>query len=668
MNMTSKKILISISGLILGLAFILPQNAFAASNYATITVSAKDASGTKVTSVNFNVYEQLTDINNQKVFGSKAASGKIGSLGSQNVKVNMGASTSKTYAIEYYIGTKQAEKFTAWDVNVKANETASTNLVLSSVGIVLKNADNELMKDYKFDIYTSATDVNNKKIASEKIYSGLTTGATGKKTLYLVPGDYFLRVNLGLKNVELTDQVFTVSSKKNTDLNYVLSDIKIGVQDGKTDKLVKTSFKLYKKETSYGSETVYKEIGSWNTSDSSMTKIYVPEGDYKLEINDPRGKYARTLTFSLSSATEKEIIYTLGTFRLKILDPSKNPVTDKKVEIYKTILVGNVLSYSDKVFEARTNLNGAVEAYLDPGNYYVKIEGVYYGTKAYTTSMYIDLSQSSTQEYVLSTLRLYLDNRGTSVTNQTFTVYEVASDNQSTGNLIGTFTTGSNGYSDIFLPPGKYIIKVAPYGMYSIFIQEQKENSIHLTLVPATSGAASPSSTQTTTPSTGTNQNYTVIAELNSLFYSDSDSDGLSDFEETNMYKTNPFKADSDGDGYNDGIEVKYGFNPNGEGRLKYVTYSYGRPRVTSLAIETEKARFLKEALQNKLGTQNLGLSPLNWNKYVKAYIYGGYTIDEIYETIKFKAAKVHALIPASAWRTSDQYGATIIIGLNKKK
>lgn len=48
----------------------------------------------------------------------------------------------------------------------------------------------------------------------------------------------------------------------------------------------------------------------------------------------------------------------------------------------------------------------------------------------------------------------------------------------------------------------------------------------------------------------------------------DSDDDGLFDREEANIYKTNPLVADTDGDGYSDGAEVKNGFNPKGPGKL----------------------------------------------------------------------------------------------------
>jgi hypothetical protein len=46
----------------------------------------------------------------------------------------------------------------------------------------------------------------------------------------------------------------------------------------------------------------------------------------------------------------------------------------------------------------------------------------------------------------------------------------------------------------------------------------------------------------------------------------DSDNDNLSDYEEIRIYKTNPIVADTDGDGYLDGAEVKSGYDPNVKG------------------------------------------------------------------------------------------------------
>lgn len=49
----------------------------------------------------------------------------------------------------------------------------------------------------------------------------------------------------------------------------------------------------------------------------------------------------------------------------------------------------------------------------------------------------------------------------------------------------------------------------------------------------------------------------------------DSDLDGLTDYEEINIYNTDPQDPDTDGDSYSDGEEVLNGYNPLGDGLLE---------------------------------------------------------------------------------------------------
>lgn len=51
----------------------------------------------------------------------------------------------------------------------------------------------------------------------------------------------------------------------------------------------------------------------------------------------------------------------------------------------------------------------------------------------------------------------------------------------------------------------------------------------------------------------------------------DTDEDGLNDREEVVIYTSDPLKADTDGDTYPDGSEVRNGYNPAGPGKLLVV-------------------------------------------------------------------------------------------------
>lgn len=51
----------------------------------------------------------------------------------------------------------------------------------------------------------------------------------------------------------------------------------------------------------------------------------------------------------------------------------------------------------------------------------------------------------------------------------------------------------------------------------------------------------------------------------------DSDSDGIPDYDEINIYQTDPFKQDTDGDGYDDRQELLAGFSPHNPKPVKLI-------------------------------------------------------------------------------------------------
>lgn len=130
----------------------------------------------------------------------------------------------------------------------------------------------------------------------------------------------------------------------------------------------------------------------------------------------------------------------------------------------------------------------------------------------------------------------------------------------------------------------------------------------------------------------------------------DSDHDELTDSYELSI-GTDPYNADTDGDGYRDGVEVANGYNPKGPGKL--VKLIYGRPRLSG-DIEMAKSIELKQALEQRIG--NLTLGREGWFTVVNAYIYGDYPVEAIAQAIKWSGKTVHPTIGWSAWKNSSDY------------
>jgi len=72
----------------------------------------------------------------------------------------------------------------------------------------------------------------------------------------------------------------------------------------------------------------------------------------------------------------------------------------------------------------------------------------------------------------------------------------------------------------------------------------------------------------------------------------DSDNDGLSDYEEINVYGTDPNNPDTDKDGVSDGDEVKMGRNPRGSGRLKDLFIPYAGNDYKPQALHPQRIFF----------------------------------------------------------------------------
>ncbi|HOZ37033.1 MAG TPA: fibronectin type III domain-containing protein [bacterium] len=132
----------------------------------------------------------------------------------------------------------------------------------------------------------------------------------------------------------------------------------------------------------------------------------------------------------------------------------------------------------------------------------------------------------------------------------------------------------------------------------------------------------------------------------------DSDDDTLSDDYEREIY-TNPKKKDTDGDGYNDDVELKYGYDPLIAGSAKLQVVLYYRPKL-SASQETAKGNELKKLVRQRMGA--VKISDKNWQTLIRAYIYGHYPLEAIIEAIKLGGVTVHPTIPWESWQKTEQY------------
>lgn len=90
----------------------------------------------------------------------------------------------------------------------------------------------------------------------------------------------------------------------------------------------------------------------------------------------------------------------------------------------------------------------------------------------------------------------------------------------------------------------------------------------------------------------------------------DTDSDGLSDYDEAKKWNTNPLNNDTDGDGYFDGQEAQNGYDPLGEGQLDSDSDGLGDADEKKIGTDPDKFDTDGDGLNDKEEI-DLGRNPL---------------------------------------------------------
>ncbi len=96
----------------------------------------------------------------------------------------------------------------------------------------------------------------------------------------------------------------------------------------------------------------------------------------------------------------------------------------------------------------------------------------------------------------------------------------------------------------------------------------------------------------------------------------DSDGDGISNYDEINIYGTNPYSADTNGNGYGDGAEILAGFDPNSKSNNSPIVYASPKNSgtvdenlfaVSKIVVKKEKIKNTKQI--NTVATSTSSIS-----------------------------------------------------------
>ncbi len=499
--------------------------------------------------LSFELYDIEKSELGRQVAVNKVASGKIGESGSG--KDSLKPDEYKTYALKVFDKNDDIGDFWFFDnIKFECGSDKDITKYLPSLKIILRDGSGELIRNQKFSIYTQKLDADKKPVRekADLVYSSFSTNEAGFVEIFIAPTHAYNQNKTGTyilvvpgSDGDFVKYNINIPISANVTIDYTLSDLVATVKNNSGNFLVGEKVDFYKQEQdSEGRNTLGKKINSYKVAENGEVVIEYPAGIYALVVNDSlkQKNIFWDIVIEDGKRTKKDIVTNFTRIGIKsaseVLQDGGN-----SIKIYSTKEISpNFWQRDKKLKTIKTAENKYAEISLAPGLYIFisALEKLDYG-------IVYKIENGKTQEITIvykSTFRADADKKF---------FYTTANAKPESGSTLfervkGKILLQVEGRGEAWYvdeDSGKrYYMKngTVAYGMMRKF--GLGVSNINIDKIP--------------------------VGLDDRLNEEDFDKDGLSDKTEEAL-GTDIYNKDSDGDGHDDGVEVKNNYNPLGAGR-----------------------------------------------------------------------------------------------------
>lgn len=514
---------------------------------SSFTINTRDMDGEVLSGVKYELYEQELDINGVPKATIKKLEGEVDALGTAVGLFN--PDPRKKYALKLYLHNPTVGEF--WYFNeIQFSCGSDLTLVkhLPALKVVLRNGDNSLVKNKKFSLYTQKFDVDGFPVREKKdlVSSDFTTSVDGQAEIYISSdhlfdkdkrGTYVLEV-IGENNEKYTEYGIKTKADKNTNLEYIFSDIVVDLKQANGQVLVGKEITAYSRSLDAKGEYVLgSKQQTVETDENGKARFPLPVGFYVLRIKDSLGNNINFWNIRVSDRKRNTKSLTINTTKVSTYDGGAN---------------ANVPNKAFTVYSLKENNEGTYERYK-------KIKAMKTGAGAYkdlilASNPYLFVATKDKQEYGVAIYAsdkkfqepvINFSNTGLITQDQKYSLERPAREMPMFKKLAGrillqveslgeAWYVDTNSYKRYYMKDG-----LAAYEMMRKF--GLGISNADLKKIPI-----------------GLDDRFEEF---------DYDGDSVPDKMEEAI-GTDMYNQDSDGDGFEDGEEIKNGFDPLGKGSL----------------------------------------------------------------------------------------------------
>jgi hypothetical protein len=517
-----------------------------------LKITVRDNSFNYIKGLNFEVYEQILDVNFRPAAGKSVGKGVIDEVGVGTLVFSPDPRTG--YAIKIYDKNASVGEFWFFDdLKIACGSDTEVIKYLSALNIILRNGDGELRKNQTFSLYTQKFDVDGNPVKEKKdlVSSKLNTTEFGELTVYLAPdhkydptkrGKYIFSVK-GVNGNEFFVYDIDVFLGADTTLEYTLSDVVLEFSDSEGNKLkTGTSVEIYEQERDVNRDNILgKRIKTFKIDEDGRIFFEYGAGAYAAKIKDDTGKgyfIFWDIKIRDNQREIKEII--LNTVKIKAIDERGEYMEDNfSIDVYglKKNDFG-LFKRGTKIKSFKVGVEGFAEFSIAPGPYLFVITK---DKKLYGKALYI----AGETSYDLT---LMIDPAYLSTEDSAYRISVPVPAKKT--NLAKRLA-------------GHILLQVEENGE-AWYVDHKTELRYYL----KNGGIAYGVMRDFGLGITNEDLSKIPIGMDDRFSAKDTDGDGLFDKMEEAI-GTDLNDIDSDNDGYTDGEEVRGGYNPLGDGKMK---------------------------------------------------------------------------------------------------
>lgn len=209
-------------------------------NKHLLSVVVREPNGEFIPGANIKIFKQIYDADGQPKPGDEVASGKTGALTGIFTK-EFGAALSDNYVIKTWVNNSSEGAFWFFDVYVGCELQTDFTVTLSGLQVIIRDSQEELVKNKKFKLYTQKEDVDGEPLKEKKELVGeFNTSDTGEAVIYVPDSgrsldgrgpEYYVFEMEGPMGGLFVDYNVSVSDNSMRQYEYSISDAEVFLKD-----------------------------------------------------------------------------------------------------------------------------------------------------------------------------------------------------------------------------------------------------------------------------------------------------------------------------------------------------------------------------------------------------------------------------------------------------